>query len=64
MRHRLSRGGGFLSATNGSQDLNLFRNLLKGSLLGQTGNCLQDSLLVRHKFIVKRQAIFARESFL
>ncbi len=59
----MSRVSGFFSTTNSSQYFNFFRDLLKRSLLGQTRNGLQDSLLIRHETIVKRQTIFARETF-
>jgi len=63
MRRRPARVGGFLPAPNGGKNLDFLRNLLERSLFGQTRNGLKDSLLVRHKIIIKRRIVFARESF-
>ena len=62
MRRRFARVGGFLPAMNGGKNFNFLRDLLERSLLGQAGDGFQDSLLVRHGIILKRQAVFATET--
>ena len=54
-----ARIGGFLATTNGGENLDFLRDLLERSLLGQTGNGFQDSLLVRQGISLKCRNHFA-----
>lgn len=47
MRRRPARVRGFFAATNGGKNLDFLRDLLEGSLLRQTENGFEDSLLDR-----------------
>jgi len=53
MRRRPACVGSFFSAMNGGKNLDLLRDLLEGSLFGQTGNSFEDSLLICRETILK-----------